>query len=133
VKYLPDSNVWITLMRNKNSQVYSRLASHSDADILMSSVVVAELYTGACKSKRVADNINLVEMLIEKYGVIEFGIKEAKAYGSIRADLELRGQMIGPYDVQIAATALHHYLTLVTHNVDEFKRIPNLLIEDWQI
>ena len=42
------------------------------------------------------------------------------------------GTPIGPYDLQIAAIALVLGLTLVTHNVREFSRVPGLLIEDWQ-
>jgi len=45
----------------------------------------------------------------------------------------MQGQVIGPYDLQIAAIALAHNLTLVTHNVVEFSRAPNLQIDDWEV
>ncbi len=52
----------------------------------------------------------------------------------IRADPEIAGTPIGPYDIQIAAIAIHNNLTLVTHNTREFSRIPDLKIEDyWNI
>lgn len=51
---------------------------------------------------------------------------------AIRAELAGAGQQIGPYDVQIAATARVHGLTLVTHNTKEFQRISGLLLEDWE-
>jgi tRNA(fMet)-specific endonuclease VapC len=38
-----------------------------------------------------------------------------------------------PHDLQIAAIALHHGLTLVTHNTREFSRIPQLRLVDWEI
>lgn len=41
--------------------------------------------------------------------------------------------MIGPYDLLIAAIALANNLTLVTHNTNEFSRVPGLVIEDWEI
>ena len=52
---------------------------------------------------------------------------------SIRCHLESLGQAIGPYDMQIAAIALSHGCTLVTHNTGEFSRVPGLTLEDWQI
>ena len=55
----------------------------------------------------------------------------AVVYAAVRHGLEIRGQVIGPYDLQIAAICLLHGLTLVTSNVREFSRVPGLLIEDW--
>jgi len=52
--------------------------------------------------------------------------------GRIRAGLDKNGTPIGPYDLQIGAIALADNLTLVTHNVKEFSRIPGLVIEDWE-
>ena len=50
----------------------------------------------------------------------------------IRRALERKGEMIGPHDLQIAAVALRHNLTLVTHNTREFSRIAALRLEDWE-
>jgi len=48
-----------------------------------------------------------------------------------RATLETRGLVIGPFDLQIAAIARLHDLTLVSGNLEEFSRIPGLKIENW--
>ncbi len=53
------------------------------------------------------------------------------AYGSIRADMEKKGQLIGPLDMLIAAQALSGNLIIVTNNEKEFQRIPDLRIENW--
>lgn len=53
------------------------------------------------------------------------------AYGLIRAELERRGEPIGPNDLLIAAQCLAGGLTLVTDNTREFARVPDLRIEDW--
>ena len=50
----------------------------------------------------------------------------------VRADLRRQGQPIGPYDLLIAATALTHHLTVVTHNTREFSRVSGLSLQDWQ-
>ena len=50
----------------------------------------------------------------------------------VRRALERIGQTIGPHDLQIAAVALQHGLTLVTHDTREFARISALRLEDWE-
>jgi tRNA(fMet)-specific endonuclease VapC len=56
----------------------------------------------------------------------------ARLFGRIRSDLEIKGTPIGSYDLQIAAIALAHNLTLVTHNTREFIRVEGLQLEDWE-
>ena len=53
-------------------------------------------------------------------------------YGTIRAVLEKDGRPIGPNDTLIAAIALAHGLTVVTHNTAELARVPELAVEDWE-
>ncbi len=62
---------------------------------------------------------------------LPFGLAEARRAAQIRAALEVAGTPIGPYDVLIAATALAHGGTLVTHNVQEFDRVAGLPLVDW--
>ena len=50
---------------------------------------------------------------------------------NLRADLERKGTVIGPNDMMIAATAMAHHATLVTHNMKEFKRVKGLKLVDW--
>ena len=64
---------------------------------------------------------------------VAFDDAAAQAYGTIRADLEQAGRPIGPNDLMIAAITLASGLTLVTHNTDEFQRVPGLTIEDWEV
>jgi tRNA(fMet)-specific endonuclease VapC len=56
----------------------------------------------------------------------------AEAYGRIRARLEQAGQLIGPNDLLIAAIAVAHQVTLVTHNTREFQCVEGLQIDDWE-
>ena len=51
-------------------------------------------------------------------------------FGDIRVDLAGKGTPIGPYDLQIAAIAIANNLTLVTHNTNEFSRVPDLQLVD---
>jgi tRNA(fMet)-specific endonuclease VapC len=89
-----------------------------------------ELFYGAFKSRRAAHNVALVDAL--QFVVLEFDKEDARQAGEVRALLASNGTPIGPYDVLIAGQALARGLTLVTHNTDEFGRVPGLRLDDWQ-
>jgi tRNA(fMet)-specific endonuclease VapC len=101
------------------------------ADVLLCSVVKAELYFGAYKSTRPHANLALIEQLARDFSSLSFDDLDAEVYGQIRADLASRGQIIGPNDLLIAAIALRRQMTLVTNNTKEFKRVSGLVLEDW--
>ena len=63
---------------------------------------------------------------------MDFDLNSALHFAEIRAELELQGRPIGPYDLQIAAIARANGMTLATNNVAEFGRVPGLLVEDWE-
>ena len=96
-------------------------------------VVVAELYYGCLRSANPAANRSKVDELMRPYRSLPFDDAAARYYAIIRRQLELLGAPIGPYDLEIAATALAHECTLVTHNTQEFSRVPGLVFEDWEL
>jgi tRNA(fMet)-specific endonuclease VapC len=129
MKYLLDANVVIALLNDRNSRPARRLRKHSPRDIAISAIVAHELYYGAFKSARRAENVALVEKL--RFPILEFDSEDAREAGELRAWLTLRGTPIGPYDVLIGGQAKARNLVLVTRNTDEFRRVPGLKIEDW--
>ena len=62
---------------------------------------------------------------------LEFGEGAAFRAGCLQAQLEKAGRLIGTEDVQMAATALHHGLVLVTRNTRHFDHVPELRVENW--
>lgn len=129
MKYLLDANVVIALLNDRNSRPARRLRKHNPRDIAISAIVAHELYYGAFKSARRAQNVALVEKL--RFPILEFDSEDAREAGELRAWLTLRGTPIGPYDVLIGGQAKARNLVLVTRNTDEFRRVPGLKIEDW--
>ena len=103
------------------------------ADIAVPTIVQAELLFGALRSAQVAKNLAEVRALYVNATVLPFDDRVAEEHARIRADLAAIGQPIGPYDVIIAATAMAHGLTVVTHNTREFARVHGLSLEDWQV
>ena len=63
--------------------------------------------------------------------ILSFSQKATVLYGEIRAELERKGEIIGQFDLLIAAHTLSENRILVTNNEKEFKRIRGLKIENW--
>jgi tRNA(fMet)-specific endonuclease VapC len=135
LSYLLDTNTWISLLRGRQADVLARLKQHPPEEILLCSVVLAELWFGAERSdaSRRAGNHALVDELQAKYASLPFDDRAAREYATIRADLTGKGSPIGPNDTMIAAIARSRNVTLVTHNTAEFSRVAGLSIEDWQV
>jgi tRNA(fMet)-specific endonuclease VapC len=132
--YLLDSNAWIAIFRNKSSRILEALKQRPADQIVLCSVVLAELWYGVRRSaaSHRLDNQRLVEDLQNRYKSLPLDDRAAIESAQMRAELVSVGQTIGPYDLLIAAIAKTNELTLITHNIQEFSRIPNLKMEDWQ-
>ncbi|MGP0064022.1 MAG: type II toxin-antitoxin system VapC family toxin [Isosphaeraceae bacterium] len=133
--YLLDTNTCIGWLRNNQPQIVARIQTHAPTDIVLCSVVVAELLFGVEHSDPAhrANTALRVEELRQLFASLPFDDAAAEQYGTIRTDLTARGLMIGGNDLLIAATAQANGCTLVTHNTTEFSRVPGLVIEDWQV
>lgn len=130
--WLLDTNAWIAYLNSRPSPVKARIKSVAAGDIWLCDIVKAELYYGAFKSQRQAANLALLDELFHLFASLSFEGDAARQFGRIRADLTRKGTPIGPYDLQIAAIALAHDLTLVTHNTAEFRRIDGPKLADWE-
>ena len=131
MKYLLDTNAIIAILNDPQSAVSLKLRSKTPDEVGISTIVAHELYYGAFKSQRSAKNVGLIDGLL--FHTVEFEKEDARRAGEIRAILATQGKQIGPYDVLIAGQASARGLTLVTNNLREFQRIPDLLVEDWSI
>lgn len=132
MSYLLDTNVCIQFLRQRHAGVVRRIQSHQPSELRLCSIVVAELYYGSERSAQAALNRTKVDAFVRPYVCLPFDDEAARTHARIRRHLEIVGTPIGPYDSQIAAIALVHGLTLVTHNTTEFGRVPGLQAEDWE-
>ena len=130
MRYLLDTNVVIALLNDATSKAARRVRREQPVDVAISAIAVHELYYGAFKSRRAAQNAALIDAL--QFVVLDFVKEDARQAGVIRAVLASKGTLIGAYDVLIAGQAVERNLILVTHNVKEFSRVPGLRVEDWQ-
>ncbi|MEO6968768.1 MAG: type II toxin-antitoxin system VapC family toxin [Rhodanobacteraceae bacterium] len=130
-RYLLDSCILISFAEGRAPKVASRLAGLATIRIVLSSIVFAELATGAAKSRDPATALSKLAELANNYPPLPFDADDAFAYGRIRATLERKGASIGPMDLLIAAQAVARGLVLVTDNLREFRRVPGLQCENW--
>lgn len=128
--YLFDTDAISEVLKPRPAAGYVRwLAVIPREEQFTSAVVVGELYEGAFRSSAVARHLaNLEKRVLPAVTVLPYDVAAARIYGQIRAHLEATGRPLADADLQIAATALHHDLELVTGNVKHFKRIPGLRI-----
>lgn len=129
--FLLDTNAWIALLKGDSKVVAGVRRVGLDA-LYICSPVWFELWFGACKSQRIAENQARVRELVAQVPSLPFDDRAAEHCGEIRALLTREGRPIGPYDLQIAAIARAAGLCVVTRNVSEFSRVPGLSIENWQ-
>lgn len=131
--YLLDTNCCIVYLNGRNLTLKSKLESHQDSDIAVCSIVKSELFYGSQKSKNPEKSLAKQQLFLNRFYSYSFDDKCAEIFGIIRKQLEVKGTLIGAYDLQIGAIALKNNLILVTHNTKEFSRIDGLIYEDWEI
>ncbi|WP_292821380.1 type II toxin-antitoxin system VapC family toxin [Methylophilus sp.] len=126
-----DTNICIALIKQKPAAVLKRFNDFQVGDICISSVTLAELRYGVAKSQFQEKNQAALDDFILPLEIMVFDESAASYYGALRASLEKKGTPIGAMDLMIGAHALSQNLTIVTNNVREFNRIPNLVVVDW--
>jgi tRNA(fMet)-specific endonuclease VapC len=130
LKYLLDTNIVIYVIKRRPIEVLG-IFNENAGRMAISAVTLSELFHGAEKSAKVAQNLAVVEEFASLLEVLPYTAKASQHYGAIRSALERVGRPIGVNDLHIAAHARSEGLTLVTNNLGEFERVPGLLTENW--
>lgn len=129
--YLLDTNICIFLIKNTFPVLTKRIFATSGNDLFLSSISIAEMEYGASKSQNREKNRKALLDFCIDFNILDFTAEDTEAYGIIRSYLEKEGNVICPYDMQIAAQAMTRNLIVITNNYDEFARIPWIKVEDW--
>jgi len=129
--YMLDTNICIYAIKNKPEQVLRRLKSNLQNGLCISAITLAELEHGVQKSSSPEKNSIALIQFLSILSVLPFDDLAAVEYGEICAHLQKQGTPIGTMDTLIAGHARAEGLVLVTNNVREFERVPELEIENW--
>jgi tRNA(fMet)-specific endonuclease VapC len=130
-RYLLDTNICIYIRKKKPERVSQRFHKAGSGEVAISVITYGELLYGASKSEQSARSLATVQEFVRIVPPLPLPENAAEAYGFIRAELESRGEMVGPNDLWIAAHALASGLTLVTNDEREFRRVRGLKMQNW--
>lgn len=131
--YMLDTNICIYAIKNKPEQVLEKLKQNLSNGICISAITLAELQHGVEKSMNPEKNSMALLQFLSILDILPFDDLAAVEYGKICAYLQKHGTPIGTMDMLIAAHAKIENLIIVTNNVREFERVPDLKIENWTI
>lgn len=129
--YFLDTNTCIYFLNGIYRSIRDRILRLPPAELAIPSVVKAELLLGAYNSLKPAENTDKVERFLEPFEIVPFTDAVTYTYAALRSKAEREGIVIGPNDLFIASIVVFHKGILVTNNVKEFRRIPELNVENW--
>jgi tRNA(fMet)-specific endonuclease VapC len=130
IKFLLDTNIVIYVLKKRPLGVL-KIFNANASRMAISSITLSELIYGAEKSANITKNLEAIEDFVSHLEVLPYDARASQHYGQIKAALEKKGKIIGENDIHIAAHAISQGLILVTNNLKEFKRVPNLALENW--
>jgi tRNA(fMet)-specific endonuclease VapC len=130
-RYMLDTNICIYIRQKRPEEVLRRFRKLRPGEAVLSVITYGELLYGAAKSEQRVRAIEQLHELVSVLPALSLPEAAAEAYGTIRAELELNGEMIGNNDLWIAAHALAAALILVTNNEKEFRRVRRLKVQNW--
>ena len=133
LRYLLDTNICIYISKKKPPEVLRRFSSLKPGEVGMSVTTYGELYTGITKSKFSDAALKKLEKIVNLIPVQAMSIRVGQHYREVRGLLEQSGTPIGNNDLWIAAHALDLDIILVSNNLREFERVPQLKLENWVI
>lgn len=131
LRYLLDTNICIYIAKQKPVSVLNRFEKMTAGEVAMSAITYGELLYGAEKSQQVKKSKEILEELSALIPPLPLSIDVGEHYAHVRATLEKQRKPIGNNDLWISSHALALNIILVTNNLKEFTRVPNLKIENW--
>lgn len=131
MNFLLDTDICSAHMRRPAALAH-RFIQHT-GQLAISSVTLAELYAGAYRHSQTSRLLALIHDLRQELHIVDFDPVCAEKFGQVRGTLLRQGIAVPTADLMIAATALVHNLTLVTHNTVDFHNVPGLRLADWLV
>ncbi|MDA9271877.1 type II toxin-antitoxin system VapC family toxin [bacterium] len=129
IKYLLDTNIVSHFIKN-TGRVYSKITSLPMSELGISAITEGELLFGLAKKPEATQLKMLVHELLIRIDVLPWDSTITGCYGTLRANMQSKGHILGNLDMLIAAHALALNLVLIT-NDRAFSQVEGLKTEDW--
>ena len=125
MKYLVDSD-YVADYLGAHPPAIQLLSSFAKDDLSISLITYGEIYEGIHFGRDPRKTTEVFHRFLCSMEILPLTKPIMQQFARIRGNLRRKGQIIGDFDILIAATAIQHHLTLVTRNVKDYQRIPNL-------
>jgi tRNA(fMet)-specific endonuclease VapC len=130
---LIDASILIAAERGK-LDLRQELVARQATGVRISVITASEILHGIARATDPTTRTRraaFVEQLLIDFPVLDIDLETAKVHALLWVNLQRAGTIIGQHDLWLAASALRHGLLVVTANESEFKRVPNLQVENW--
>ena len=127
---LIDSSVLVAAERGR-LRLQDVLTGSEDESVAISVITASEMLHGIQRAKTVdqaSKRQMFVSFILDLFPIIPIDLEVAHHHARIWAELQVRSEMIGAYDLLIAASALAFGYKVMTLNVDEFTRVAGLQV-----
>jgi tRNA(fMet)-specific endonuclease VapC len=133
--YMLDTNICVFLLKRRLALYFEKLEKikKSHGIVAISSIVFSELQYGVANSTFVQQNQENLLLFTSKIEVLPYTEKCAYFYGELRKKLKSAGCLIGGNDLLLASHALSEDAMLITNNIKEFQRVPDLKVKSWLV
>ncbi len=130
-KFILDTDICIYWLKG-NENIEKNIIKNGLENVFITVITECELFYGAFKSIKKDKNLAVVEELKTKINTLHTVNGVPSMYGKIKAELEAKGRPLDDADLLIASITLLNDATLVTNNIEHFKKISGLNIENWK-
>ena len=127
MKYLIDSD-YVADYLSARPQATELLIALTKEGTTISLITFGEIYEGIYYGHNPQKTKDVFNRFLRSVDILPMTKPIMQRFAQIRGGLRRTGNIIGDFDILIAATALSHNLTLVTRNIKDYQRIPNLSI-----
>lgn len=133
MKYLLDTCVISDFVKGEKNTL-SQLKITPPNELAISSITVMEIQYGLALNPKYKQRIEPIILdFLASINVLNYTPNDAEQTAKTRAMLKQQGQPIGSYDILLAGVALNNQLIFVSSNINEFNRIPSLILENWRL
>jgi len=126
---LLDTDVAIELLRG--NEFTRDCLAQCEEEIFISTITAAELYYGAYHSRRVKENVAIVESFLNQFPRLSLTDESARVFGGTKEKLQAAKTPVDGFDLMIASVALENGCKVITGNTRHFAKVPGLILEDW--
>jgi predicted nucleic acid-binding protein len=129
--FLLDTDICSAHLKQRGA-VSNRFLQHTGG-LYVSTITLGELYAWALRAGAPPKRLEGMHQMLDDLKILEVTADVAERFGQLQAALLDAGKPAPGMDLMIAATALVHDLTLVTHNTQDFANVTALRMVDWLV